>query len=79
MCVCFPPATNQRSLYIQDYMAQAPGIGNLISPFMDMPSELPIPYSAYRAYGMPRARGASRHVEYSWIIIITEVQFTSHK
>jgi hypothetical protein len=40
--------------YIAAYLEQAPGYANLITPFAQMPTELLMPYSAYKGYGVPR-------------------------
>ena len=40
--------------YIAAYLEQAPGYANLITPFAEMPTELLMPYSAYKGYGVPR-------------------------
>ena len=37
--------------YIAEYVKQAPGYLNIITPFSEMPSELLMPYSDYRGYG----------------------------
>ena len=39
--------------YIAAYLEQAPGYANLITPFAEMPTELLMPYSAYKGYGVP--------------------------
>jgi hypothetical protein len=44
--------TNQD--YIAAYVREAPGYVNLITPFTEMQSELLMPYSDYRGYGVPR-------------------------
>ena len=44
--------------YIAAYLEQAPGYANLITPFAEMPSELLMPYSAYKGYGVPRPASA---------------------
>ena len=40
--------------YIAAYLEQAPGYANLITPFAELPTELLMPYSAYKGYGVPR-------------------------